>query len=83
MELKLAVSKVGEDSTAISLEDMGKKVLEKQQEKGVIFYFSKENPEKDMKKALNHFSSKGFSAFLREIRFGLDEKDYIYELHII
>ena len=48
-----------------------------------IFYFDRTNNHKDLLKAVSFFEKKGKKAYLSEIKIGLDEKDYIYELHII
>lgn len=60
-----------------------KQIQEQTQEGGKIFYFSNENAHKDLLKIVETFQKNGRSAYLREARFGLDEKEYIYELHII
>jgi len=39
--------------------------------------------EKEGQKILEHFEEKGYSVYFREIRFGLNENDYLYEVHIL
>lgn len=48
-----------------------------------IFYFDKENSHKDLVALVEHFETKGFSVYLREIKYGLGEGDYMYEVHIL
>ncbi|MFP4332731.1 MAG: HP0268 family nuclease [Campylobacterales bacterium] len=48
-----------------------------------IFYFDKENQHKDMMSLIKKFEKEGFKVYFREVRFGLDENDYIYELHVL
>jgi hypothetical protein len=32
---------------------------------------------------VEHFEEKEFSVYLREVKYGLDEGDYMYEVHIL
>jgi translation initiation factor IF-2 len=43
----------------------------------------KENSHKDLVALVEHFEAKGFSVYLRDIRYGLGESDYMYEVHIL
>ena len=84
MELKLAkptlsTSKSKSATAKISCED----ILAKHAKGEHIFYFDKENSHKDMQKACAFFQKAGHSTYLNEVRYGLDEASYIYELHII
>lgn len=79
MDLKLAKPTLDSKSEKISL----KQIEEECEKSEKIYYFSNENAHKDLLKIVEHFQSKGRNAYLREARYGLDEKEYIYELHII
>jgi len=48
-----------------------------------IFYFDKENSHKELKALIKYFEEKNFSVYMREVKYGLDENEYIYEVHII
>ena len=48
-----------------------------------ILYFDRENSHKDMVKMVEFFEDKGLSVYLKEVKFGLDEEDYMYEVHIM
>ncbi len=81
MELILAKNSLDERSNKkITLEDIEKE-LEKNKQK--IFYFDESNSHKDLVSAVEALEEKGFSVYLREVRFGLDENDYMYEMHIL
>jgi len=56
-------------------------IIEKEGQK--IFYFDKENSHKDLVALVEHFEAKGLSVYLRDIRYGLGESDYMYEVHIL
>ena len=32
---------------------------------------------------IEHFEEKGYSVYMREVKYGLDENEFIYEVHII
>jgi hypothetical protein len=51
--------------------------------KNQILYFDRENSHKDMVKMVEFFEDKGLSVYLKEVKFGLDEEDYMYEVHIM
>jgi hypothetical protein len=80
MELKAARTELNAKPKTISVEKIEKE-LEKEGQK--IFYFDRENSHKDLMEMVEHFEEKGFSVYFREIRFGLDENDYLYEVHIL
>ena len=48
-----------------------------------IFYFDIENSHKELKELIEYFEEKGYSVYMREVKYGLDENEYIYEVHII
>jgi hypothetical protein len=80
MELKLAKTSLNEKPKIIELDKI-KEIIEK--EGGQIFYFSKDNPHKNLVKLVEHFEEENYSVYLREVRFGLSEGDYMYEVHIL
>ncbi|WP_456381489.1 HP0268 family nuclease [Hydrogenimonas sp.] len=80
MELKAARTELNVKPKTIGLEKIEKE-LEKEGQK--IFYFDRENSHKDLMEMVEHFEEKGYSVYFREIRFGLDENDYLYEVHIL
>ncbi|MDR2341867.1 MAG: hypothetical protein LBD84_02345 [Campylobacteraceae bacterium] len=80
MELELAKTTLNEKSKTIQLNKI-EEAIEK--EGGQIFYFSKENPHKNLVKLVEYFEDKNFSVYLREVRYGLGEGDFMYEVHIL
>ena len=49
----------------------------------VIFYFDRENSHKDLLELQDHFEAKGKSFYMNEVKFGLADNDYIYQVHIM
>lgn len=81
MDIKLARQELNSKPKVIKLEDVEKKFAESNQQK--IFYFDKENSHKDMMNLIDHFEESGYAVYFREVRYGLDETDYMYEVHIL
>ncbi len=48
-----------------------------------FYYFHKDTSYKDIKDLIDKLEEEGHSVYLREVKFGLDEGAYMYELHII
>jgi hypothetical protein len=48
-----------------------------------LFYFDRDNSHKDMMSLIESFEDDNFTVHFREIKFGLEEDAYLYELHII
>lgn len=80
MELKLARTAIQGKPKPIKLEKL-EEILEKDGQK--IFYFDKENSHKDLVALVEYFEEKDFSVYFREVKYGLDENDYMYEVHIL
>ncbi len=80
MTLKVAKLEKGGRQKTVTLEDL-EKTLQKEGQK--IFYFDHDNAHKDLVALVDHFEEQGYSVYLREVRFGLDENDYLYEVHIL
>lgn len=80
MELKLARTAIKGKPKPVKLEKI-EEILEKDGQK--IFYFDKENSHKDLVALVEYFEEKDFSVYFREVKYGLDENDYMYEVHIL
>ena len=81
MDLKLARDNVKDKSkNTISIEKIEQE-LAKEGEK--IYYFDRENAHKQLISLVENFEKKGFSVYHRIVKYGLDENDYCYEVHIL
>lgn len=80
MELKLARTDIKGKPKLIELSKI-QAILEKEGQK--IFYFDKENSHKDLVSLVEYFEQNDFSVYFREVKYGLDEGDYMYEVHIL
>lgn len=78
MKLKLARASI---TTKPKLIDISK--IEEDLEKKSIFYFDKDNSHKELKALIEYFEEKGYSVYMREVKFGLNDDEFIYEVHIV
>lgn len=80
MELKLAKTALSDKPKMVQLEKLEQTIEKKGSQ---IFYFDKENSHKDLVALVEYFEKKDYSVYLREVKFGLNEGEYMYEVHII
>lgn len=80
MNLKLAKTSLSAKPAVISLEEIEEAVLGEGQK---FFYFDQDNADKDILKLVKHFEKKGVSIYHRQVKYGLDELDFIIEVHIL
>jgi hypothetical protein len=80
MELKLAKVELTSKPKSIKLDKI-KAIIEKNSQ--AIFHFDNENSHKDLTFLAEHFEGEGYSVYLREVKYGLDDNDFIYEMHIL
>ena len=80
MQLKLARTELASKPKSVKIEDLQAQV-EKSGQK--IFYLDRENSQKDLAALGDFFDTKGFSVYQRIVRYGLNENEYMYEVHIL
>ncbi len=80
MELKIARVEQKEKPKKIDLKKI-EDTIEK--EKSAIFYFDRDNSHKDILTLQDHIEGSGKSFYMREVKYGLLESEYMYEVHII
>jgi hypothetical protein len=81
--MKLKLAKQHGDETAagsVTLKDIETMLKEKE---SLMLYFDQENAHKDLVALVEKFEDKDYSVYLKEVKYGLDENDYIYEVHIL
>ncbi len=57
--------------------------IEEMLSKKSIFYFDRDNSHKDLKSLIEYFENEGYNVYMREVKYGLNEDEYIYEVHIV
>ena len=78
MKLKLARTSTTAKPKMIEIDK-----IEEDLEKKSIFYFDKENTHKELKAMIEHFEGKEYSVYMREVKYGLNDDEFIYEIHIV
>ena len=49
----------------------------------IIFYFDRENSHKDLLELQDHFEAQGKSFYMSEVKYGLSDNEYMYQVHIV
>ena len=80
MELKLARTELDAKPKKIDLAKI-EKMLEK--EDSVILYFDRENSHKDLLELQDKIEEMGKSFYMTEVKYGLADNEYMYQVHII
>ncbi len=80
MDLKFARTDINEKAKKV---DLAKIETAVEKEDSVIFYFDRDNSHKDLLTLQDHFEAKGKSFYMSEVKFGLSDNDYMYQVHIM
>ena len=80
ISIKLARPSLDAKPLAIGIKEIEKQVVDSG---GKIFCLDRETTQKDLKALMEIFEEKGFSVFARVLKYGLDEEEYVYEVHIL
>lgn len=81
MDLKLAREELTSKPKTISLDKVIDEIRKSDGNK--TFYFDNSNSHKDMTQAIEELQKNGLAVYFREIRYGLDDNDYMYEIHAV
>lgn len=80
MDLKFARTEIdGKPKKA----ELAKLEASVEKEESVIFYFDRENSHKDLLELQDHFEAQGKSFYMSEVKYGLSDNDYMYQVHIV
>ena len=80
MDLKFARTEI---DTKPKKADLAKIEATVEKEDSVIFYFDRENSHKDLLELQGHFEEKGKSFYMSEVKYGLSDNEYMYQVHIM
>ena len=80
MELLFARNELNEKPKKVQLDKI-KDELKKDTQK--IFYFDRDNSHKDMMALVGALEKDGFNVYFREIKYGLADDEYMYEVHAL
>ena len=54
-----------------------------EKEDSVIMYFDRDNSHKDFLELQGYFEEKGKSFYMSEVKYGLADNEYMYQVHIV
>ncbi len=80
MNILLARKELDQKPKKISFDKLVETLTQNGEE---IFYFDRENSHKDMMSIVDKFEDAGYSVHFREVKYGLADEEYIYELHVL
>jgi len=80
MDLKFARTEVDAKPKKV---DLAKLEASVEKQESVIFYFDRENSHKDLLELQDYFEAKGKSFYMSEVKYGLSDNEYMYQVHII
>ena len=80
MNLKLARTDLESKPKKV---DLAKIEAAVEKDESIIFYFDRENSHKDLLSLQDHFEEKGKSFYMSEVKYGLSDNDYMYQVHIM
>ena len=72
-ELNQKPKKVELDKIKGELKELGEK----------IYYFDRDNSHKDMMALVDALEDEGLNVYFREVRYGLADDEYMYEVHAL
>jgi hypothetical protein len=80
MEILIARAELTAKPKKVKVEKL-KDEMKNQNDK--LFYFDKDNSHKDMMSLIETFEEDGYTVHFREIKYGLEDDAYMYELHVL
>ena len=80
MDLKFARTDVNAKAKKVDLAKIEAAVAK---DDSIIFYFDRDNSHKDLLALQDHFEAQGKSFYMSEVKFGMSDNDYMYQVHIM
>lgn len=80
MELLFARNELNEKPKKVQLDKI-REELKAEEEK--IFYFDRDNSHKDMMALVDALEDDGYNVYFREVKYGLADDEYMYEVHAL
>ncbi len=80
MDILLARKELTSKPKKVNFEKLLEELVQKEEE---IFYFDRENSHKDMMAIVDKFEEAGYAVHFREVKYGLADDEYLYEIHTL
>ena len=78
MDILLARKELKSKPKKVNFEKLLEDLVKNEEE---IFYFDRENSHKDMMAIVDKFEEAGYTVHFREVKYGLSDDEYMYEIH--
>ena len=80
MDILLARTEIKEKPKKVKVDKLKKEVEESGNQ---LFYLDRENSHKEIMSLIDNFEDAGYTANFREVKFGLADEEYLYEVHVL
>ncbi len=80
MDILLARKELTNKPKKVKLSKLKDKVKASENE---IYYFDRDNSHKNMMALVDSFEADGYNVHFREVKYGLSDEEYMYEVHIM
>jgi hypothetical protein len=78
MNILLARKEITAKPKKVNFEKLLEDLVKNEEE---IFYFDKDNSHKDMMAIVDKFEASNYTVHFREVKYGLADDEYLYEIH--
>ncbi len=80
MDILLARKELSQKPKKVTLSKLKEEVKTTENE---IYYFDRDNSHKNMMALVDSFEGDGYNVHFREVKYGLSDEEYMYEVHIM
>ncbi|MFA9373844.1 HP0268 family nuclease [Poseidonibacter sp.] len=80
MELLLAREELTQKPKKVDLDKIKEQLKKENYE---LLYFDRDNSHKDMMGLVDALEDDGFNVYFREVKYGLADEEYMYEVHAL
>ncbi len=80
MDILIARKELSDKPKKVTLSKLKEEVKKTENE---IYYFDRDNSHKNMMSLVDSFENDGYNVYFREVKYGLSDEEYMYEVHIM
>jgi len=80
MDILIARKELSDKPKKVTLSKIKEEVKKTENE---IYYFDRDNSHKNMMSLVDSFENDGYTVYFREVKYGLSDEEYVYEVHIM
>lgn len=80
MDILIARKELTDKPKKVTLSKLKEEVKETENK---IYYFDRDNSHKNMMALVDSFENDEYNVYFREVKYGLSDEEYMYEVHIM